>query len=116
MSRFEQQAKDIQLSSALAILDVLGLLDRRSLSFPDPRPYEDGRGEAIVFQGQAEDGREIRCAISYEALEDHFGAGRSMLKAFSGHQAAIEGLARRKYAGGQFKADGSILVASDDIG
>jgi len=33
ISRFEQNDKDIQLSSVLAILDVLGMTDKRTLYF-----------------------------------------------------------------------------------
>ncbi len=36
VSRFEQAEKDLQLSSVLAILDVLGMTDKRTLVFPDP--------------------------------------------------------------------------------
>ena len=45
ISRFEQNAKDIQLSSALAILDVLGMTDKRTLVFTDtPTPaFADGQ-------------------------------------------------------------------------
>src|SRR5258708_12031647 len=35
VSRFELAAKDVQLSSALAIFDVLGMTDKRTLSFDE---------------------------------------------------------------------------------
>lgn len=69
VSRFENNAKDLQLSSALAILEMLGMTDRRTLVFADDAFVRDA-GDAVTFWGQDGDTR-IRCRISREALGDH---------------------------------------------
>src|SRR5260221_4699295 len=70
ISRFEQADKNIQLSSVLAILDVLGMTDKRTLVFTDPS-FSPDVSDAIVFWGQDGETR-VRCRISREALDDHF--------------------------------------------
>jgi transcriptional regulator with XRE-family HTH domain len=115
VSRFEQNAKDIQLSSSLAILDVLGLTDKRTLAFNDPdSSYEMSRG--VTFWGQDGEKR-IRCRISREALDDHFSDGDRLRPeaAFKKYRPAIEALARRKYLVGQPEQDGTVLLKTDDI-
>ena len=53
VSRFEQAAKDVQLSSALAILDVLGMTDKRTLAFPDKEySYDIERGRHVLGTGR----------------------------------------------------------------
>ncbi|OBR49201.1 DUF1488 domain-containing protein [Paraburkholderia tropica] len=45
------------------------------------------------------DGRDVTCEISFEALEDHFGANprrrQSVIEAFTAHRAAIERVVTR---------------------
>src|ERR1700682_6066326 len=62
ISRFENDEKDLQLSSVLAILDVLGMTDKRALVFTDENVTRDA-GDAIVFWGQ-DGGNRVRCRIS----------------------------------------------------
>ncbi|MEX0827893.1 MAG: DUF1488 family protein, partial [Haliea sp.] len=70
ISRFEQAEKDIQLSTVMAILDVLGMTDKRTLQFTDPA-YRFDSVAGIAFYG--EDGKtRVRCQISREALKDDF--------------------------------------------
>lgn len=115
ISRFEQNAKDLQLSSALAILDVLGLTDSRTLIFTDPdSSYDPSRG--VTFWG--DDGtKRIRCRISREALDDHFSEGDKLRPeaAFKKHRPSIEALARRKYLLGQLESEGSVLITTQDV-
>lgn len=115
ISRFEQAERDIQLSSALSIFDVLGMSDKRTLTFPDEEfSYDSGVG--ITFWGQ--DGPErVRCRISRDALDDHF-SERDRLRpdaAFKKHRHEIEALARRKYLLGQKESDGSVLIKTHEI-
>lgn len=115
ISRFEQAAEDIQLSSALPILDALGMTDRRTLAFPDD-DYRYDRFEGVTFWGQDGETR-VKCRISSEALQDHF-TQRDRLRpdaAFRKHRRDIEGLARRKYVLGQAEPDSSILVRTGEI-
>jgi transcriptional regulator with XRE-family HTH domain len=116
ISRFEQNAKDIQLSSVLQILDALGMTDKRTLVFPD-QGYTTDLADCIVFWGQDGDQR-VKCRVSREALEDHF-SDRDRLRpkaAFEKNRADIEGLVRRKYFLGHLEPDGSVLLRTDDIG
>lgn len=115
ISRFEQNAKDIQLSSSLAILDALGLTDRRMLIFKDTESsYEPSHG--ITFWG--DDGlKHVRCRISREALDDHFSDGDRVRPeaAFKKHRSMIESLARRQYLTGQIQNDATVLLRTQDV-
>ncbi|MFZ0607879.1 MAG: DUF1488 family protein [Xanthobacteraceae bacterium] len=115
VSRFELAAKDVQLSSALAILDVLGMTDKRTLAFTDKEfTYDSGSG--VTFWGQ--DGKtRVRCRIAREALDDHFSDGDRLRPkaAFEKHRQEIEALARRKYLRGQLEPDKSVLIRTNEI-
>ncbi|MGA7804417.1 DUF1488 family protein [Bradyrhizobium sp.] len=115
VSRFEQAAKDVQLSSALAILDVLGMTDKRTLTFPD-REYSYDIGAGVTFWGQ--DGSErVRCRIAREALDDHFSNGERLRPpaAFEKHREEIEALARRKFLRSQLESDKSVVIRTNEI-
>ncbi len=114
VSRFEQAEKDLQLSSALAILDVLGMTDKRTLVFGDPEYKTDSDG--VTFWGQDVTTR-VRCRISREALDDHFSDGDRLRPeaAFKKHRSEVEALARRKYLLDRREPDGSILIRTGDI-
>jgi transcriptional regulator with XRE-family HTH domain len=115
ISRFEQADKDIQLSSASAILDILGMTDKRMLTFPD-REYSYDSGAGVTFWGQDGTTR-VRCRISREALDDHFSEGDRLRPeaAFKKHREEIEALARRKYLVGQKESDGTVLIKTQEI-
>jgi transcriptional regulator with XRE-family HTH domain len=115
ISRFEQDEKDLQVSSALAILDVLGMTDKRTLVFADRESQRDST-DAIVFWGQDGEAR-VRCRISREALDDHFSNGDKLKPeaAFKKYRKEIEALARRQYLYGQRELDGSVLIRTLDI-
>jgi transcriptional regulator with XRE-family HTH domain len=115
ISRFEQAEKDLQLSTVLAILEVLGMTDTRTLVFPEQEfRYEMVQG--VTFWGQ--DGKKrVRCRISREALDDYF-SERDRLRpeaAFRKYREKIESLARRKYQLDQLEPDGTVLVKTDDL-
>ena len=114
VSRFELAAKDVQLSSVLAILDVLGMTVKRTLVF-DERPTRDA-DDSIVFWGNDGDTR-VRFRISREALDDHFSESDRLRPdaAFKKHRREIEGLARRKYLLGRKEPDGSVVIKTLDI-
>jgi transcriptional regulator with XRE-family HTH domain len=115
ISRFEQDEKDLQVSSVLAILDVLGMTDKRTLVFPDENFTRD-TSDAIVFWGQDGDTC-VRCRISREALDDHFSGGDKLKPdtAFKKYNKEIKALARRKYLSGQREPDDSVLIHTGDI-
>lgn len=70
----------------------------------------------MIFLFVGQDGeKNVRCAITMEALEDHFPAGKNPLKVFQANQDKIEHLARRKYLAGKLEPDSSVLIKTDDI-
>ncbi|MGC2774883.1 MAG: DUF1488 family protein [Bradyrhizobium sp.] len=115
ISRFENDEKDLQLSSVLAILDVLGMTDKRTLVFDDAEFSRDSSDD-IVFWGQDGETR-VRCRVSRAALDDHFSDGGRLKPeaAFKKYRKELEALVRRKYLFGQREPDGSILVRTLDI-
>jgi transcriptional regulator with XRE-family HTH domain len=116
LSRFEKGEKDIQLSSVMSILSVLGMNDQRRLIFPEPNEHYDPSRMVVVFTGREGD-KVIQFAISQEALEDHFNSnGKDLLKSFQANRERIEHEARRKYLANSFETDGSSLLKSGDIG
>ena len=86
----------------------------RDLTFSAPRERHDFEADSVVFRGQDGD-KEVACAISEEALHDHFRDGGSPLQVFRAHRNAIEAIARRKYLSGQVDPDGGVLIRSADI-
>jgi transcriptional regulator with XRE-family HTH domain len=115
ISRFESGSEDITVSSVTAILGVLGMLDRRALNFPDPRPYYDARRSVVLFDG-TDGGAAVQCAISREALEDHFGRDdRDPVKVYHEGRERIEHEARRKYLSGRLESDQSVLIQTTDL-
>jgi hypothetical protein len=68
-----------------------------------------------VFWGQ-DRAQRIRCAISREALDDHFhGDNRNKLEVFGENRLNIEDIARRKYLLGHVEPDGTVLIRTADI-
>ncbi len=58
----------------------------------------------------------MRCAISREALDDHFqGDDKDKLEVFRANRRAIEQEARRKYLAGGTEPDGSVLIRTGDL-
>jgi len=85
------------------------------MGFPTPdERYDVDRG-VVLFWGQ--DGQtRVRCAISREALDDHFGGdGKDKLEVFRTNRRVIEEIARRKYVEGRTEADNSVLVRTVDL-
>ena len=118
ISRFESGDKNIQLSSALAILEVLGMVERSPIEFPEKVQRYDPDRDVVLFSGKTASG-EIACAVSVETLEDCFeakGSGeRAVLKTFRTHRDAIENIAARKYIEQRMEPNGSILIRSIDV-
>ena len=99
----------------MSILTVLGMVDQRQLVFPDPRERYDFDRMSVFFNGKDDD-TIVKCGISRETLEDHFGDdGEAPLKIFKANRERIEYEVRRKYLGNQLEADGSILIRTTDL-
>lgn len=99
----------------MRILTVLGMNDRRLLTFSGKNIYYDFPKELVMFEG--EDSQQIiQCAISKMALDDYFnGRGKDPLKAFQAQHEAIEHAARRKYLSGNLEAPNFILLKVSDF-
>ena len=116
ISRFESGEKDIQLSSIMSILSVLGMNDQRNLIFPEQNAYYDYDRRLVDFTG-CDGNKVIQCAITSEALEEHFELhGKSLMKVFQTNHEIIEHAARRKYLAEDSGAGELILLKIDDIG
>lgn len=103
------------MSSVTRILGVLGMIDDRTLVFADKGARYDSVRDAAVFDGKDGD-RTIRCAISREALDDHFdGHNEDPIKVLRANRARIEHEALRKYLEGRTETDGSILIRTGDL-
>ncbi len=100
----------------MAILKVLGMVDLRRLEFEYPlKVSHDFDNDLIRFSGS--DGERTRhCAISREALNDHFhGMDKDLKKLFFKHRDRILHEARRKYYANRLEPDESILIRTTDL-
>lgn len=97
-----------------SILGVLGMLDERTLVFADAHARKDSMRDVVLFEGK-DGNKTVTCAISREALDDHFDANnKDKLKVFAANRERIEHEARRKYLSGRTEPDGSILIRTTD--
>ena len=106
---------DINPFSAFVAKRVRWSLEQHDLRFPEPAERYDFDRAVVTFSGH--DGKtRVRCAISREALDDHFqGDKKDKLEIFRAHRQAIEQEARRKYLAGETEPDGSVLIRTGDL-
>ncbi len=91
------------------------MLDERVLAFTDASARDDPARMVVLFKGKDGD-KAVVCAISHEALEDHFdGDNKDKLKVFKANRERIEHEARRKYLAGRNESDGSVLIRTMDL-
>ena len=89
--------------------------ENKELLFPDPEERYDTSRDVVQFWGQ-DRGQRIHCAISREALDDHFqGDHKNKLNVFRENREAIERFSRQKYLSGRTEPDGTVLVRTADI-
>lgn len=88
------------------------------LKFAAPHVRYDIDRDIVTFSGEAHD-RLVQCAVSGEALEDHFNADRAdrdgRLKIFRDDRSTFEKMARTKYLTWPVEDPGSVLVKTDDV-
>ena len=91
------------------------MVDERILTFPKSASRYDSIRMAVLFTGK--DGEKtVPCAISQEALEDHFDDdNKEPAKGFRANRRRIEHEARRKYLAGRLEPDGSVLIKTEDL-
>jgi hypothetical protein len=92
-----------------------GAVARRDLNFMEGGERYVFDREVVVFWGQDGETR-VRCEISREALDDHFGGdGKDKVEVFRANRRAIEEIARGKYLAGQTEPDGSVLIRTLEL-
>jgi hypothetical protein len=94
------------------------ILPNHDLQFFDAPPRYDFSRDVVLFDGEA--GRErVICAISREALDDHFGADglgkQQRLELFRHNRKDIQETARIIYLNKPVPADGSVLITTADM-
>jgi len=91
------------------------MLDERVLVFAEASAQYDPVRMVVLFKGKDGD-KTVVCAISREALDDHFdGDNKDKLKVFKANRERIEHEARRKYLAGRVESDGSVLIQTMDL-
>jgi hypothetical protein len=106
---------DIHPFTTFIVRRVQWHLERHDLTFAAPMESLVFGRDMVLFYGQ--DGEAVvRCAITREALDDHFqGDGKDKLEVFRANRQAIEQEVRRQYNAGDTEVDGSILIHSGDL-
>jgi hypothetical protein len=107
--------RDIHPFATFIVRRVQWRLERHELTFPAPMESILFGRDMVRFYGQ--DGEAcVRCAITGQALEDHFhGGGKDRLEVFRANRPPIELEVRRRYFAGDTELDGSILIRSGDL-
>jgi hypothetical protein len=89
-----------------------------ALTFSNPAPQYDSNRDIVAFVGTAL-GATVQCAISREALDDHFGPTASTddarLEAFRNNRSTIERMASTKYLRWPVEEPSSILIKTADV-
>jgi hypothetical protein len=84
-----------------------------SVDFPNIETW-DGTRLIVSFPAESS-GLRIDCAVSMEALQDHFGGNHlPPLEAFRAHRGQIERIAEYLIVRKRFEPDGSILVRTQN--
>jgi fido (protein-threonine AMPylation protein) len=106
---------DINPFSAFVAKRVRWSLEQHDLRFLEREERYDFDRAVVIFWGQDGESR-VRCAISREALDDHFQRdNKDKLEVFRANRQAIELKARRKYLDGETEPDGSVLIRTADL-
>jgi hypothetical protein len=94
------------------------ILPGMNLAFPDSRARYDSNREVVSFIGEAL-GHPVRCAVSREVLEDHFGAnGQDMegrLASFHLSRSKIERMVKTKYLSWPIEEPETVLLKTMDV-
>jgi hypothetical protein len=97
MSQLNPRPRDLTLRILDRSRDTLPGID---LTFNNPPARYDGDRDVVTFTGEAL-GNSVKCAVSREVLDDHFGADNldkeGRMEAFRKNRSNIERLLRTKY-------------------
>lgn len=115
LKEVESFTRDLTLKTVGAVRTLLSGID---LEFDNAPPRYDFSRDVVAFAGRAL-GRQVACAISREALDDHFGTDgldkEARLEAFLRNRSKIEQLAQAKYLNGPIEEPDAVLVKTSDV-
>jgi hypothetical protein len=115
LARLAPRARNLTLKAAGLCREIVPGID---LTFDNPVLRYDSTRDIVHFSGNALNGT-VRCAVSREALEDHFGADNATtdgrLEAVRRNRSAIERLLRMKYLSRPVEEAESVLLKTSDF-
>jgi hypothetical protein len=107
--------RDLTLKTVGALRSSVPSID---LTFNNPPPRYDFHRDVVTFAGQAL-GQPVVCAISREALDDHFGSDKldndGRIQAFLKSRSKIEEMAGIKYLKWPIEEPDAILIKTSDM-
>jgi len=109
------RTRDIVLRTVGEKRSIIPGLD---LTFSDAIPRYDFERDVVTFIGKTPGG-DVRCAISREALDDHFGttslSNEGRLNKYRENRSKIERMAREKYLHWPVEEPAAVLVKTMDV-
>jgi len=115
LSEIDPRSRDATLAATQNLRSIVPGLD---LTFSNPPARYDFGRDVVTFAGKALNDA-VACAISREALDDHFGTNgqdqSGRIKAFLANRSDIELMARTKYLSSPIEEPNSVLIKTDDV-
>lgn len=115
MARLAPRARDLTLKATGLCREIVPGID---LTFDNPQLRYDSARDIVHFGGNSLNGT-VRCAVSREALEDHFGADNATsdgrVEAVRRNRSAVERLLRVKYLSQAVEGPESVLLTTNDF-
>ena len=115
LSQLGSRTRDVVLKSIDLRRDVIPHIE---VTFNNAAPRYDFDRDVVTFTGDVH-GAAVRCAISREALDDHFGADgltkEQKLEKFLKNRSAIEQMAQAKYLSWPVEEPDSILIKTNEV-
>jgi hypothetical protein len=113
--QFAPRNRNLALRAVDGRRDMLPALD---LTFNNPPARYDADRDVVIFLGHAL-GSPVECAISREALDDHFGANGlgqdGRIRKFLENRTTIERMARTKYLSWPIEDAEAVLIKTLDV-
>jgi hypothetical protein len=115
LREIESVTRDLTLRAVGAVRSLIPGID---LEFDGGPARHDASRDVVAFAGRAL-GRQVACAISREALDDHFGTDglgkEERVQAFLRNRSKIETIARAKYLSDPIEEPHAVLVKTSDM-
>jgi hypothetical protein len=115
MTLLSSEARDLLLKALQKPREILPGI---KLIFSDTPPQYDSSRQVVGFVGEAL-GHPVKCAVSREALDDHFGSDeqdkKGALAAFHRNRSKIERMVKAKYLSWPIEEQESVLLATADV-